>query len=97
MALCEEIKIHPKTGQTLITNFKNYEVANACDLPDYQTLLIEEPENSGPFGAKSIGEVVVVPVAPAIVAGVNDALGTNLTRLPLAPAVILEALEERIV
>ena len=95
MALCEEIKIHPKTGQTLITNFKNYEVANACDLPDYQTLLIEEPENSGPFGAKSIGEVVVVPVAPAIVAGVNDALGTNLTRLPLTPAVILEALEER--
>ena len=63
MALCEEIKIHPVTGQTLITNFKNYEVANACDLPDYQTLLIEEPENSGPFGAKSIGEVVVVPVA----------------------------------
>ena len=97
MALCEEIKIHPVTGQTLITNFKNYEVANACDLPDYQTLLIEEPENSGPFGAKSIGEVVVVPVAPAIVAAVNDALGTNLTRLPLTPAVILEALEGKTV
>lgn len=95
MALCEEIKIHPRTGRTLITNLKNYDVANSCDLPDYRTLLIEEPEKSGPFGAKSIGEVVVVPVAPAIVAAVNDALGTNLTRLPLTPSVILEALEER--
>lgn len=95
MALCEEIKIHPRTGRTLITNLKNYDVANSCDLPDYRTLLIEEPEKSGPFGAKSIGEVVVVPVAPAIVAAVNDALGTNLTRLPLTPAVILETLEER--
>lgn len=93
MALCEEIKIHPKTGQTLITNFKNYEVANSCDMPDYQTLLIEDPEEGGPFGAKSIGEVTVVPVAPAIVAAVNDALDMNLTNLPLTPAVILEALE----
>lgn len=95
MALCEEIKIHPVTGRTLITNLKNYDVANACDLPDYQTILIEDPEKSGPFGAKSIGEVVVVPVAPAIVAAVNDALNTNLTRLPLTPSVILEALERQ--
>lgn len=95
MALCEEIKIHPRTGRTLITNLKNYDVANSCDLPDYQTLLIEEPEQSGPFGAKSIGEVVVVPVAPAITAAVNNALDTNLTRLPLTPSVILEALEKK--
>ncbi len=95
MALCEEIKIHPRTGETLIPNLKNYEVANAVDMPDYDVLFIEEPEPTGPFGAKSIGEVVVAPIAPAIVAGVNEALGTNLTSLPLTPAVILEALEEK--
>lgn len=93
MALCEEIKIHPKTGAALITNFKNYEVANSCDMPDYDVLFIEEEEPSGPFGAKSIGEVVLAPVAPAVVGAVNDALGTNLTHLPLTPSVILEALE----
>lgn len=93
MALCEEIKISPKTGEALITNFKNYEVANAVDMPDYQVIFLEEDEPSGPFGAKSIGEVVLVPVAPAIVAAVNDALGTQLHHLPLTPAVILEALE----
>lgn len=93
MALCEEIKISPKTGEALITNFKNYEVANAVDMPDFQVLLIEDPEPDAPFGAKSIGEVVLAPVAPAVVAAVNHALGTQLRHLPLTPAVILEALE----
>lgn len=91
IALCEEIKIDPVTGKTLIDNLKNYEVANAWDMPDYQVIFVEEPEENGPFGAKSIGEVAVTPVAPAMVAAVNDALGTNLTTLPLTPSVILEA------
>lgn len=94
IALCEDIKIHPKTGKTLIDNLKNYEVTNAFDMPDYKTIFIEEEEENGPFGAKSIGEVVVVPVAPAIVAAVNNALGTKLTEAPLTPSVILEALYE---
>ena len=95
MALCEEIKLDPGTGAALITNFKNYEVANAVDMPDYQVLLLEDPEPTGPFGAKSIGEVALAPVAPAVVAAVNDALDTQLHHLPLTPAVILEALEAR--
>lgn len=92
IALCEDIKIHPKTGKTLISNIKNYDVANAFDMPDYKTIFIEDEEKNGPFGAKSIGEVVVTPVAPAIVAAVNNALGTRLTYTPLTPSVILEAL-----
>lgn len=94
IALCEDIKIHPKTGKTLISNLKNYEVTNAFDMPDYKTIFIEEAEKNGPFGAKSIGEVVVVPVAPAIIAAVNNALGTKLTEAPLTPSVILEALSK---
>jgi xanthine dehydrogenase molybdenum-binding subunit len=94
IALCEDIKIHPKTGKTLITNIKNYDVANVFDMPDYKTIFIEDEEVNGPFGAKSIGEVTVAPVAPAIVAAVNNALGTRLSDTPLTPSVILEALSE---
>lgn len=92
MSLCEDIKVHPKTGKTLISNIKNYDVANAFDIPDYKVIFIEDEEENGPFGAKSIGEVVVAPVAPAIVAAVNNALGTRLTYTPLTPSIILEAL-----
>ena len=92
MALCEDVKISPETGRVLTPNLKDYEVANAADLPEYRVLFIEEPEKDGPFGAKSIGEVAVAAVAPSLAAAVNDALGTDLTHLPLTPSVILEAL-----
>lgn len=95
MALREEIKIHPRTGETLITNLKDYENINAWDMPDYKTILIEDPEPGGPYGAKSIGEVVLAPVAPAVTEAVNDALDLQLLHLPLTPAVILEAWEGR--
>lgn len=90
--LCEEIKLDPKTGEVLVTNFKNYEVTNAWDMPDYDVLLLEDPDPHGPFGAKSIGEVVLVPVAPAIAEAVSQAVGVRLTHLPLTPAVILDTL-----
>lgn len=94
-ALCEEIKIDPGSGKTLISNFKNYEIANAADMPDVDILLIEDPEPEGPFGAKGVGEVATSPVAPAIIAAVNNALGTRLTHFPLTPPVILEGIENK--
>ena len=52
---------------------------------------IENGEEGGPFGAKSVGEICTVPVAPAIVNAVNHALDTNLTILPLTPERIVAA------
>lgn len=95
IALGEEVKIDPSTGEVLVPNLKDYEVANAADLPDYEVLLIQEGDEKGPFGAKSIGEACVVPAPAALCAAVNDALRTELTHLPLTPAVILEAWENR--
>ena len=63
-------------------------------MPAYQTILLEDEEPTGPYGAKSIGEVVLAPVAPALLAAVNDALGTELTHMPLIPAKILQAVWE---
>ena len=60
-----------------------------------RTLLVEEWEPGGPFGAKSIGEIATVPAAPAVANAVNRALGTELTHLPLTPERILEGLRER--
>lgn len=92
VALCEELPINPETGETLVTNFKDYHIANAVEIPEFDTLFIEDGDDFGPFGAKSLGEVAFAPVAPAIVGAVNYALGTNMTHLPLTPSKILDTL-----
>ena len=53
---------------------------------------MEKGEKGGPFGAKSVGEIATVAVAPAVVNAVNHALGTRLTILPLTPERIVAVL-----
>ncbi|AET67789.1 aerobic-type carbon monoxide dehydrogenase, large subunit CoxL/CutL-like protein [Desulfosporosinus orientis DSM 765] len=91
-ALYEEIQIG-KNGRILTNGLKNYHVVNAPDMPEVKTLLIEEGGDEGPYGAKSIGEIALVPVAAAIVNAVNHALNTSLSNLPLTPEKILAALK----
>ena len=55
---------------------------------------MEDPDENGPFGAKSIGESAYLPAAPALLAAVNDALGSDLTSLPVTPAVILKTVRK---
>ena len=79
-------------GRAGVDGFKNYHIVNAPDMPDVQVLLVEHEGDDGPFGAKSVGEIATVPTAPAVVNAVNNALGTELSELPLTPERILSAL-----
>ena len=58
-------------------------------MPPIRVLLVEEGPHTGRFGARALGEIATIPVAPAIVNAVNHALGTALTELPLTPQRIL--------
>lgn len=91
MALCEEIS-YDKKGRPSCENFNKYTLINSTAMPTVRAHLIERGEPGGPFGAKSIGEIATVPVAPALVNAVNRALSTSLTDLPLLPAKIVAAL-----
>jgi CO/xanthine dehydrogenase Mo-binding subunit len=44
------------------------------------TILVEEPDAHGPFGAKGIGEQVLIPTAPAILNAIRDATGVRHAR-----------------
>ena len=70
----EIVRIDPKNGMVLDDGLKKYDLVNAYDMPEVKVIFIEEPDDNGPFGAKSIGEVALVPVTPALVDAVNDAL-----------------------
>jgi xanthine dehydrogenase molybdenum-binding subunit len=74
-------------------SFSRYTLANAPEMPPLRVLLVEEGEPTGPFGAKAIGEIATIPVAAAVVNAVNDALGTELTELPLSPERVLAAID----
>lgn len=91
LTFCEQIRVDPRSGKTLNATLQRYHVARACDFPHIETILVEKGSPEGPFGAKSIGESCFVPVIPALLAAVNNALDTDLTTLPLTPERIVSA------
>ncbi|HWQ30388.1 MAG TPA: molybdopterin cofactor-binding domain-containing protein [Negativicutes bacterium] len=93
MALCEEIKYDSK-GKTQNSSYAKYTLINATDMPEIKSIFLECGGDDGPFGAKSLGEVAVVPVAAAVANAVNDALGSSLRHLPFTPDKVLAAIYE---
>ena len=82
-------------GQLINGTLLDYQLPSVKDLPDKLTpIIVESPHNTGPFGAKGVGETGILGVAPAIANAVRDALGVRITTLPLTPESIIAALED---
>jgi CO/xanthine dehydrogenase Mo-binding subunit len=75
--------------------FGSYLAPGMEDLPELNTIIIENPSADGPYGAKGIGEMANNPQPPAIAAAVYDAVGVWITELPITPEKVLRALEEK--
>ena len=56
---------------------------------------VETDDQTGPFGAKGVGEPGLVPTAPAISNAIYDAIGVRIRHLPITPEKVLAALQER--
>jgi len=91
-ALMEEF--FPGKGE----NLHDYLIPTAGDMPEVESILIEDPSPVGPFGAKGIGEQAVIPTAPAILNAICHATGVRMRRAPATPdrlrAAILAARHE---
>jgi len=75
-------------------SLKTYSVPTATELPyDSETIVFESVDTEGPFGAKSVGEVGILPTAPAIADAVADALGIDVTVQPITPERVLAQLD----
>jgi len=83
LALMEEIQ----TRDGLITNasFTDYLIPTALDMPPVETVLLEDPEPSAPYGVKGVGEPPTVVATAAIVGALRAATGRPLTRAPVRP------------
>ncbi len=82
-------------GQLVNGSLIEYRVPVFGDLPAaFESVLIEDRNGPGPYGAKGIGEGAISPVAPAVAAAVAQATGVHVTELPLTPERVGRALRE---
>lgn len=91
LALMEETII--EKGEMKNPNLATYIVPSTKDAPEVRTLAVEVPEETGPLGAKGMGEVPLVPAAPAIFNAICDATGARLVRAPATPERVYRAME----
>ncbi len=75
--------------------FSDYLLPGPQDLPAIESVVLEVPSASGPFGVKGVGEMTANSPIPAIVNAIYDAVGVRITELPVTPEKILRALEAK--
>jgi putative selenate reductase molybdopterin-binding subunit len=93
-ALTEDMPFDER-GRMLYTDFKNYRIYTAADMPEIQSILVHTYEPTGPFGAKAIAEIPINGPAPAIANAIANAVGVRLRELPFTPEKVWRALQGR--
>jgi CO/xanthine dehydrogenase Mo-binding subunit len=78
-------------GQVTNASLADYKIPGIFDVPT----TVENEEQSGPFGAKGVGESGTFGVSPAIANAIDDAVGVRLTELPLNPESVFRALRAK--
>jgi len=90
-ALLEDLKT--RDGIILTPHLSTYLLPTALDMPDeIVPIVMELADPHGPFGARGVAEMPLVPFLPAVAIAVHDAVGVWLTEQPFTPERILAAL-----
>ncbi len=90
-AVLEDFKT--KDGRVLTDQLSTYLLPTIRDIPEkVETVIVEVPDPNGPWGARGLGELPFLPVAPAIGAAIHDATGVWVNEFPFTPERVLRAL-----
>jgi CO/xanthine dehydrogenase Mo-binding subunit len=82
-----------EAGKIIQNNFEAYSVPTAMDIPEMKYDLVINKYEEGPFGAKALGELPLVGVAPAIASAIEAAIDRNIYKIPVTPEYLLEVRE----
>ncbi len=91
-------RLPEKRSHALVHKFPSmleYKSPTTHDMPEVVTVLIEEPEPNGPFGAKEVGQGPLLPIMPAVANAIHDAVGVRIDEVPITPEKVLRALDDR--
>lgn len=92
-ALTEDTII--EEGVVKTNNFTTYIIPTIADTPEIEVDPVETYERMGPFGAKGLGEIALVPVAAAVCNAIYDAVGVRVKSIPSTPERVFMALREK--
>ncbi len=85
-----------RRGVHKIPSLLEYKSPTFLDMPAVESIIVETHDPEGPYGAKECGQGPLLPVIPAVVNAVHDALGIRVDEVPVTPAKIAQALEGRL-
>ena len=92
-ALNEEY-VYDEHGRLENPGFLDYRIPVCSDVPMIDTVIVEVPNPTHPYGVRGVGETPIVPPMAAIANAVEGALGIRFTELPMSPPRVLKALDE---
>jgi CO/xanthine dehydrogenase Mo-binding subunit len=90
-ALMEDL-VCDKDGQVLNPHLSGYRIPSATEMPPITSLWVETDDPRGPYGAKGLGEMGLVPTAAAVSNAIYDATGVRLVMIPMTPERVLNAM-----
>ncbi|GAA4835220.1 hypothetical protein GCM10023201_24580 [Actinomycetospora corticicola] len=82
-------------GRVVPTGYLHYALPRSADVPRVRAHVVDNHEAAGPYGAKSVGEMSIVPPGAAVANAVADAVGVRVRDLPITPDKVLTALAEQ--
>lgn len=91
-ALFEDLNLNE--GVIRNRRFSKYLIPTAMDVTELTKIIVEDPESTAPYGAKGIGEPVMIPVTPAILNAIYDATGVRIKELPITPEKLIKAIRD---
>ena len=90
-----EQMVYGRTGHLQNPNLLDYKIPSVHEMPNVTPIIIESCDPEGPFGAKEAGEGPLLPVLPAVVNAVYDAIGIRINDLPLTPDKVWAAITKK--
>ncbi|MEM3684451.1 MAG: xanthine dehydrogenase family protein molybdopterin-binding subunit [Conexivisphaerales archaeon] len=95
IALWEKL-VFDQNGWVTNPNFSTYYIARMKDLPkEIKKFALETPQADGPLGARGLGEMTMISVAPAIANAVFNSIGVMLNHQPMSPETVWRAIKEQ--
>ena len=91
-ALMEDL-VCDEDGQVLNPRLSGYRIPTATEMPPITSVWVETDDPRGPYGAKGLGEMGLVPTAAAVSNAIYDATGARLVEIPMTPERVLNAMK----